>query len=158
MAEFLAQDEIDVLLDICDDSDANERDRKLDEAEVEEIGAIRFSGTQGENLKPLVVGNEGYLKYKSKYGREQFGKFRIVQISDSGNIAVLTDTKLDSMKVKVSEIEDRLYKYEKMYELHHMKDAYLEMVEKLNDRFDLSPKGFLDKIEEVKKGYPEIWL
>jgi phosphoribosyl 1,2-cyclic phosphodiesterase len=158
MAEFLDQEEIDALLDVADDCDVNEKDRALDEASIGEIGATKFPGTKSDNLQDIKEGNSGYIHYKKKYGSETFEKLKVVQISDSGNIAVLTDVKLDSIKVKVSEIQDRFYKDDVVYEMNMVKKAYVEMVEKLDTRFGMSVKEFFDEVKRLKKDYPEIWL
>lgn len=157
MAKFLSQDEIDALLDAVDD-DTNEKNRKLDESTIPTINVTKFPGTQPHNLQTIGVGRYGYLEYAEKYSGKKLIKFKVVQVSDSGNIAVLTDELLDSIKVKVVDIEDRFYKDNTIYELNCMKHIYLKMVETFDYRYNLSPQQFLDRIEEIKKDYPEIWV
>lgn len=158
MADILSQDEIDALLDVVDDSDTYEKHRTLDEASIKDIGVVRFPGTKPDNLQTVELGNVGYIEYSQKYKGNKIQRFKVVQISESGNIAVLTDEILDSIKVKVSEIEDRFYKDTSVYELNHMKNTYLELMETFDKRYGLTPQEFLDKIKKMKEEYPEIWL
>jgi len=160
MAEFLSQDEINCLVNIADDNITEVGSlSKLDIVAIDDIGFIRLSGTNEKILQPLTLGNIGYTIRSNKYNSaKELNQYKVLEISECGNVIVISDETYNPLRVKTSELADRFYKSKEPYIRSVMKEKYLEIQENLDKLFCLTPQEYLNKIKEIKNDYPEIWL